>query len=228
MNEIIEISRIHPYYGYRRITILLKDKGYIINSKKVRRLMLLGGIKVIYPVPKTSLSNKADYKHPYLLKGLPILEANQVWSTDITYIKMSRGFVYLHAIIDVYSRYIVGWKLSVSLEAQASIDMLKESLSNGFIPKIINSDQGCQFTSEQWINTLKESGIQISMDGKGRFLDNIYIERFWRSLKQEKVYITPFETVKEARLQIGNYIEFYNNERPHQSLNYKVPAELYN
>lgn len=226
MNEIQDIWLAKPYYGYRRITCQLNENGHAVNRKRVYRLMRRMNLKAIYPKPHLSASNKEHMKFPYLLEGLKIERPNQVWMTDITYIPVPRGFVYLVAIIDVYSRYVVAWELSNSLETDFCLAMLEKALQHQK-PDIINSDQGCQFTSQAWIQTLEKEGIQISMDGKGRCLDNVYIERFWRSLKYEDLYVNPPQTVSEARQTIALYMEFYNHKRFHQSLKYQVPAELY-
>ena len=226
MNEIRDIWSQMPFYGYRRITRELRFKGYAINRKRVQRLMQLSGIRAIYPKPKTSIPNKSHEIYPYLLKGLDIKEADQIWSVDITYLKMKCGVMYLVALIDVYSRFIVDWTLVNTLEAAHCVAMLKRALAQKR-PQILNSDQGCQFTSEAWINTLKENGVQISMDGKNRCLDNIYMERFWRSLKYEDFYLNDYQTVPELREGIKNYIDFYNHKRWHQSLNYETPASVY-
>lgn len=226
MNEIREIWYCIPFYGYRRITKELKEKGRVVNRKKVQRLMRLMGIQAIYPKPKTSIKNKAHEIYPYLLKDLEIKRSNQVWAVDITYLKLGKGFMYLVALIDIHSRYIISWELSNTLDAEFCVEMLRHALQ--FIkPEIVNSDQGCQFTSEAWINTLKESEVAISMDGKGRCLDNIYIERFWRSFKYEDFYLNDYQSVTELRQGVKNYIKFYNHKRWHQSLNYKTPAEVY-
>lgn len=226
MNEIHEIWTETPFYGYRRITAELRQQGYEVNRKRVQRLMNLMNLQALYPKPKTSCSNQQHMKYPYLLSGLKITRPDQVWATDITYIPMERGFVYLVALIDLYSRYIVSWKVSISLEAEFCLAMLESAL-NRSKPEILNSDQGCQFTSEAWTEMLKYHHVQISMDGKGRCMDNIYIERFWRSLKQEEIYLNPTDNVKQARQSIQDYMEFYNHRRLHQSLNYRTPAELY-
>lgn len=188
--------------------------------------MVLGGIQALYAGPNTSKRNKLHKVYPYLLRNLIIDHPNQVWMVDITYLRMPDGFVYLVALIDVYSRYIVGWSLSNTLETDFCIDAVKLSLENG-CPKIINSDQGCQFTSEEWVHFLLDWNIQISMTGKGRCTDNVYIERFWRSFKSEEFYLNDYTSVKELKKAIGVYIEFYNQRRWHQSLDYKTPAEVY-
>jgi len=226
MNEIHEIWTGTPFYGYRRITEELKRQGYHANRKRIHRLMNVMNLEAIYPKPKTSGGDRQHKKYPYLLNGLAINRPNQVWATDITYIPMERGFVYLVALIDLYSRYIVSWNLSISLEANFCLTMLESALAHAH-PEILNSDQGCQFTSDAWTKLLEKNAIRISMDGKGRCMDNIYIERFWRSLKQESIYINPPDTVYQARQTLREYIEFYNHRRVHQALDYRTPAELY-
>jgi putative transposase len=228
MNEIRDIWLRIPFYGYRRITEELKHLGFLVNRKRVQRLMQDMGIQAVYPKPKLSLGNKQHKIYPYLLKNLKVNRANQVWSVDITYLKIGGGFMYLVALIDLHSRYIVGWELSNTLETDSCVEMLKRALQrSGFKPEIVNSDQGSQFTDAKWINVLTESGIKISMDGKGRYLDNIYIERFWRSIKYEDFYLNDYQTVPELRAGIKKYIEFYNDRRWHQSLGYKTPASVY-
>jgi len=226
MNEIREVYTEYPFYGYRRIHATLVQRGYMHNRKKTERLMRIAGLQAIYPRKKTSIRNKNHSIFPYLIKNLEIEHSNQVWAIDITYIRTTNGFVYLVCLIDVYSRKIMGWAMSVSLDTSVCLRALQDGLRK-HTPKIINSDQGCQFTSQEWINTLKQKGILISMDGKGRWADNIYIERFWRSVKYEAVYLQSFETVKEARVALSDYIEFYNLRRPHQSLDYKTPDQKF-
>jgi len=226
MNEIRDIWLARPYYGYRRITRQLRKAGYDVNRKRVYRLMRQMRLQAIYPKPRLSLSNQDHKTFPYLLKGLKITRPNQVWMTDITYIRLPKGVVYLVALIDVYSRYVVAWELSTSLEKGFCLAMLETAFQRQK-PEILNSDQGCQFTSGAWIQAVEQEGIQISMDGKGRCLDNVYIERFWRSLKYEDLYVNPPQTVTEARQTIAHYIAFYNQERPHQSLQYQAPADWY-
>ncbi len=226
LNEIREIWEKYPFYGYRRITKELVFKGYDVNRKRVQRLMQLGRIQAIYAGPNTSRRNKLHAVHPYLLRGINIVRPNQVWMIDITYLRLNGGFMYLVALIDVHSRYIVSWSLSNTLETGFCLDALKKGLEFAQ-PEIINSDQGCQFTSDDWIEFLKEWDIAISMTGKGRCLDNVYIERFWRSFKGEKFYLNEYNSVQELRQAIAEYVEFYNQRRWHQSLNYKTPAEVY-
>ena len=226
MNEIRDIWDKHPFYGYRKITASLKDAGYQINHKRVQRLMQLSGIQAIYAKPKTSIKSAKNKVYPYLLKQLDINHAHQVWQVDITYLRYSSGFMYLTALIDVYSRYVVGWSLSNTLDTDSCIDALNNALKYGK-PDIINSDQGCQFTSEKWIQQLLEKDIKVSMTGKGRCLDNVYIERFWRSFKQEAFYLNDYRYVAELNLAISAYVRFYNDERLHQSLKYLRPMDVY-
>jgi putative transposase len=227
LNAIRDIWERRPFYGYRRITQELRGTEKLkVNRKRVQRLMAEGGIQAIFPGPNTSKRNQRDAVRPYLLKGLSICRPNQVWMVDITYLRIQNGFMYLVALIDVYSRYVVGWSLSNTLDTHFCLDALK----TGFwyaLPEIVNSDQGCQFTSREWTNFLEEWEIKISMTGKGRCSDNIYIERFWRSFKQEEFYLNEYGNVKELQAAIGAYIKFYNQERWHQAIDYKRPADLY-
>lgn len=226
MNEIREIYTEKPFYGYRKICADLARKGRVVNRKKIQRLMQAMELKAVYPKKNTTVCNKAHAVHPYLLKNLDIVYPNQVWQVDITYIKTKAGFIYLICLIDIYSRKIMGWNVSTFLDTSSCISALEMALIEA-CPEMINSDQGCQFTSDIWCKRLVASGIKISMDGKGRWADNIYIERLWRSVKYELVYLYRFETVSDARNAIANYIEFYNTDRPHQSLRYKTPNKIY-
>ena len=226
MNEIRDIWEKYPFYGYRKITAYLKASGYQINHKRVQRLMQISGIQAIYAKPKTSVKNAGHKVYPYLLKQLDINHTHQVWQVDITYLRYGSGFMYLTALIDIYSRYVVGWSLSNTLDTDSCIDALNNALKHGR-PNIINSDQGCQFTSEKWIKQLLEKDIKISMAGKGRCLDNVYIERFWRSFKQEAFYLNDYRHVAELKLAISAYVRFYNDERLHQSLKYLRPIDVY-
>ena len=203
------------------------EEGKMINSKRVLRLMRLIGIKAIYSKKKTTIINQKDYKYPYLLKGLTINQPNQVWATDITYIKTPVGFVYLIALIDWYSRFITAWKLSINMAAENCVEVLKQGVKKYSIPEIINSDQGSQFTGNCWLKELKDRDIQISMDGKGRWVDNVRMERLWRTVKHEQIYINPPDSVEELKGGIAKFIKFYNYQRPHQSLNYKTPSQIY-
>lgn len=226
MNEIQELWLRHPFYGYRRITQALKALGYEVNRKRVQRLMQVMNMQAIYPKPNTSIRNKKHDVYPYLLGEIAITQANQAWQVDITYLRHKGSFMYLVALIDVHSRYVVSWSLSNTLHTDFCLEALEAGIKHG-IPGIINQDQGCQFTSREWINALQTAGISISMTGKGRCHDNIFIERFWRSVKYEEVYLNDYESVKELKAAIGSYIEFYNHKRFHQSLDYKTPAEVY-
>lgn len=226
-NLLLEIWMRIPFYGYRRLTLELKRRGHEVNHKKVQRLMRDMKIQAIYPRKRTTLSNPDHKKYPYLLKELEIIRPNQVWSTDITYIRLPSGFVYLVAIIDVFSRKILSFKISNTMDVDFCLEMLKEALLKYGAPEIINTDQGSQFTSHSWILCVENSGAKVSMDGKGRWVDNVYIERFWRTLKYEHVFIQSLANIKEARESIGLFIVFYNTQRPHQSLNYKTPKEAY-
>lgn len=216
-----------PYYGVRRMTEHIKrTKGISINEKRVRRLMRKMGIAAIYRKPNLSRRDKSHEIYPYLLRASKIERVNQVWSTDITYIPMKHGFMYLTAIIDWYSRYVLSWGLSNTLESKCSQEVLCEALKKDK-PEIFNTDQGSQFTSNEYISILKQSEIAISMDGRGRALDNIFIERFWKTLKYECVYLSEFKDGAELYRVLDKYINFYNNERIHQSLKYKTPSEVY-
>ncbi|MBA2656730.1 MAG: IS3 family transposase [Tatlockia sp.] len=226
LNEIRDVWERYPFYGYRRITKELQFKGFNVNRKRIQRLMKMGGIQAIYPGPNTSRRNKLHAVYPYLLKEIPITQVNQAWMVDITYLRLESGFVYLVALIDIHSRFVLSWKISTTLETIFCVDALKLGLEIG-IPEIINSDQGCQFTSDEWTDFLKEHKIKISMTGKGRCLDNVYIERFWRSVKREEFYLNEYATIKDLKKAIGEYIEFYNYRRWHQSLDYKTPASIY-
>jgi putative transposase len=213
-----------PFYGSRKMVACLKKQGYNLSRKKVRRLMQLMGLKAIYRRPRTSPPGKGNKIYPYLLKGLKIERLNQVWAADITYIPMEKGFLYLVAIIDLYSRYVLAWRLSNSMETGFCVEALMEALQKGK-PEIFNTDQGSQFTSDEFVSILASNEIKVSMDSVGRYLDNIFVERFWRTLKYEEVYLKAYQDSISARSEIGKYIRFYNTERPHQSLGYKTPAE---
>jgi putative transposase len=214
-----------PFYGERRLLTILRQEGYRINIKRLRRLMKTVRWRTLYPKRRTTISDRAALKYPYLLKDMNIERSNQVWAVDITYIPMRRGFMYLFAIIDLYSRYVVGWSVSNTMTAEWCVGTLQEAISRHGKPEIINSDQGCQFTAECYVDLLKTNGIQISMDGKGRALDNVFIERLWRSVKQEDVYLNPCETGLELWRGLDDYFRFYNRERPHQSLD-NLPPEV--
>lgn len=225
-NEIYEIWQRCPFYGYRKITEILKRQGYHANRKRVLRIMREMNIEAIYPKPHLSKPNREDMVYPYLLDGLDITHPNQVFATDITYLKFKEGFMYLIAIIDVYSRYVLSWRISNTLETGFCLEALEEAISKA-VPDIVNTDQGSQFTSERWTTYLKEQGVDISMDGKGSYLDNIFIERVWRSVKYEEFYLNNYYSVTEGIECLDRYFKFYNEERPHQALNYKTPSEVY-
>lgn len=227
MKSIDEIYLENPYYGSRKMSKALKAQGYEVGRKKARRLMREMGIKAIYCAPRTSIPNKGDRVYPYLLNGVDINKPNKVWCTDITYIRLKTGFAYLVAIMDWHSRYVISWKLSNTMDVSFCNEALEEALEIGK-PEIFNSDQGSQFTSEKFTSILQSNGIKISMDGKGRCMDNIFIERLWRSLKYEEVYLTEYNDLNEARKGISNYLKKYNNKRPHQSLDYEVPFSVWN
>ena len=226
MNEISDIYAKRPFQGYKRITDDLHDLGYAINHKKVYRLKRKMGLLTVYPKLNLSKRRQEDAVYPYLLKAFPPIKPHDCWCVDITYIKISKGFVYLTALIDAVSRCVMGWSLSTSLDAESCLDALEMALKSGYVPRIINSDQGCQFTSHDWTYSLSLLGIKISMDGKGRCLDNIPIERFWRTLKYEEVYLKTYDSVSEARESLGIYIDWYNHERRHSSLGKNRPHEV--
>ena len=226
-NKIDELYTKWPFYGYRRITQQLqKREGLEVNHKRVLRYMREMGICAIYPGPNLSKRNKQHHIYPYLLKGLEITRVNQVWGIDITYIRLKHSWMYLVAIIDWFSRYVISQEMSQTLEISFVLKAVKTALEIGN-PEILNSDHGSHFTSPQYTKMLLENNIKISMDGKGRALDNIFTERLWRTVKYENVYINEYETPKSARIGISNYLAFYNEERPHQSLGYCTPAEIY-
>ncbi len=223
--KISDIYESKPAFGYRRITDKLKRNGLMINKKKVQRLMRAMNLQAVHPGPNTSKRNLQEMVHPYLLKGLAITKLHQVWQIDITYIRTEKGFMYLSALIDVYSRLVVGWDLSNNLSIDSCKNTLLEAIAEHGKPDIINSDQGSQFTSNEWINLLQAKEITISMTGKGRCNDNAYIERLWRTLKYEGIYLHQWKTVKELKQELPKLIYWYNNDRPHQSLRYKTPSE---
>ena len=215
-----------PFYGSRRMTAWLRNHGHQVNRKRVRRLMQLIGLEAIYRRPNTSKPNPGHKVYPYLLRGLEINRVNQVWATDITYIPMARGFLYLVAIMDWHSRYVLAWRLSNTLEVDFCVEALEEALSKGR-PQIFNTDQGSQFTSEAFTSMLLAQGVQVSMDGRGRCMDNVFVERLWRSIKYEEVYLKAYQNGTEARKGIGAYLAFYNQERPHQVLGYRSPGQVF-
>ncbi len=215
-----------PFYGSRRMAAWLCRRGYEVNRKKVQRLMRILGLEGVAPKPGTSKPSSENEIYPYLLRGLEITHSNQVWSTDITYCRMAKGFMYLVAIIDWHSRFVLSWELSNTLDAAFCIEALSRALEKAR-PEIFNTDQGCQFTSKAFLAPLKERNIRISMDGRGRALDNIFVERFWRSLKYEWLYLNDYEHVRDFSRDLREYLRFYNTERLHSSLGYRTPEEVY-
>lgn len=230
-----EIDKVHfecPFYGVKRMKAELQNRGFSVGEKLVRRLMRMMGIETIYPRPKTSIAAPEHVKYPYLLRGLQVTEINQVWEMDITYIPMRHGFMYLSAIIDVFSRRIMGWGLSNTMEAEWCAGIVDEAFKRYGRPEIFNTDQGCQFTSEVFISTLQKGDddthkIKISMDGRGRATDDIYIERFWRSIKYEDLYVKAYENGESLYDGINSYMMFYNGKRLHESLDYQTPDNIY-
>ena len=215
-----------PFYGVCRMTAWLQKQGYQVNPKRVRRLLRLMGLEAIYQRPRLSSPAPEHRIYPYLLRGVPITRVHQVWSTDITYIRLRDGFVYLVAVIDWFSRYVLSWEVAVTLDSEFCLSALERALAQGQ-PEIFNSDQGSQFTSLAFTERLRAGKIQISMDGRGRALDNIFVERLWRSVKYEEVYLHDYEHVPAARQGLGNYFSFYNHERLHQALGYRTPDEVF-
>jgi len=227
MTAIDELYTMHPYFGTRRMAKYLQKQGFNIERKGIRRYYRIMGFEAVYPKMNLSKRNQAHKVYPYLLKDLDVVYSNQVWCSDITYIRLQHGFVYLVAIMDWYSRYILSWRVSITLEHDFCVEALEEAIAIYGKPQIFNTDQGVQFTSENFVNVLKDHNILISMDGKGRALDNVFIERFWRSLKQEKIYLIVLMTVKEAKIAINEYMDFYNYHRMHQALEYNTPELIY-
>jgi len=215
-----------PFYGVDRMTVWLRQQGHGVGPGRVRRLLRKMELMAVYPKPRTSQPNPDHRVYPYLLRGVSIDRPDQVWATDITYIRMRRGFVYLAAIMDWFSRFVVSWRLSITLEIEFCLEILEEALTRTR-PEIFNSDQGAQFTSLRFTEKLESAEVRISMDGRGRYLDNIFVERLWRSVKYEEVYLNDYENVWEAENRIGSYFAFYNRERPHQSLGYRTPEQVY-
>jgi putative transposase len=217
----------HPFYGSRRMAVILKKMGYRVNRKRVQRLMRMMGLAGMAPGPKTSRPHLEHKVYPYILRGVAVSRPNQVWGTDITYIRLARGFAYLVAIIDWYSRRVLSWRISNSMEATFCVDCLEEALRTHGKPEIFNSDQGSQFTSDAFTSVLKREGILISMDGRGRAFDNIFVERLWRNVKYEDVYLNGYSTITELTAGLAKYFIFYNAERPHQALGDMTPDVVY-
>lgn len=227
MRLIDEQYTAHPFYGSRKMTTWLQEEHQEeVNRKRVQRLMRLMGLEAIYPKPKLSLAGRGHRVFPYLLRDVAIVRPDQVWSADITYVPMAAGFMYLAAVIDWYSRYVMAWRLSNSLDSCFCLEMLEEALSRGR-PEVFNTDQGVQFTAEAFTGRLVEAGVAVSMDGKGRCLDNVFVERLWRTVKYEELYLRCYETVPELERGLERYFSFYNEERYHQSLEYRTPAQVY-
>lgn len=227
MNRIDEIYTKRPFYGVLRITQQLHRDGVWVNHKRVYHLMQEMGIQGLIPKRNLSRNDIPHIKYPYLLRNVPILRANQVWGTDITYIRMQYGFVYLTVFLDWYTRFILSWRLSTTLERGFCLEAATEAMNLYGLPEIVNQDQGVQYTHQDYCDIWEGKGVRISMDGRGRALDNIFTERLWRTIKYEEVYLKSYETVQDAKQQIGEYITFYNHERFHQSLNNRTPAEIY-
>jgi putative transposase len=227
MRRIDELYLAAPFYGSRRMVAVLRRDGWSVNRKRVRRLMRIMGLEAIYQKPNTSRSHPQHKVYPYLLRGLAIERPNQVWCADITYIPMARGFVYLVAVMDWFSRRVLTWRVSIGMETAFCVEALQEAMDRHGQPEVFNADQGVQFTSADFLAELETRGIRVSMDGKGRFLDNIFIERLWRSLKYEEVFIKAYASPAEARRGIGNWFAFYNEDRPHQALGYLTPRAVF-
>jgi len=230
LDLMLAIDKIHlelPFYGTRKIQLELRTHGFSVGRDKVRRLMRKMGLEAIYRKPRTSIAQPGNHIYPYLLKDLQIKRPNQVWATDITYLPMIKGFVYLVAIIDLYSRKVMSWQLSNTMDASFCKEALEEAIERYGVPEIFNSDQGSQFTSDSFTKALKSHGIKISMDGKRRWVDNVFIERLWRSVKYEEVYLKAYQTMKEARSGLNSYFTFYNRKRFHQNLVYQTPDVVY-
>ncbi len=216
-----------PFYGARKLVVELSKQGIDVGRKKVRSLLRILGLEALYRKPRTTVPDKEHKIYPYLLRDLTVDRANQVWATDITYIPLAKGFVYLVAVIDWFSRKVLSWRLSNTLDTHSCVEALKDALSKYGKPEIFNSDQGCQFTSVAFTDVLKEAGVRISMDGKGRWMDNRFVERLWKSLKYEEVYLKGYDSVRIAERSIGEYFLFYNAERSHQALDCRTPDEVY-
>jgi len=226
MRRIDEQYLHTPFCGWLRMTAQLRRQGYAVNGKRVRRLMQRMGLQAIYPKPRTTVAAKDHQIYPYLLRDLEITQPNQVWSADITYVPMQHGFMYLVAVLDWFSRYVLAWQLSNTLDGHFCLDALQQALRLG-TPAIFNTDQGVQFTASDFTSQLEAAGIRISMDSHGRALDNVFIERLWRSVKYEHIYLKDYASVLELAAGIERYFGFYNHDRPHQSLGYRTPAEVH-
>jgi putative transposase len=226
MKRLDELYTAYPFLGSRKLSVLLGKDGYCVNHKRVNRFMREMGLETIYCKPKTSVSTPENKVYPYLLRDVAIVTPDQVWATDITYIRMNRGFICLSAILEWFSRYIIAWGVSITMDLAFCLDVLGQALSLG-TPSLFNTDQGSQYTSPQHTGALEAAGVQVSMDGRGRYLDNIFTERLWRTIKYEEVYLKKYETIQEARSNLTGYIQFYNFQRPHQALDYQTPFQVY-
>jgi len=226
MRRIDEQYTAYPFYGSRRLTAGLVRQGEAVNRKRVRRLMALMGLEAIYPKPRLSEPGQGHRVYPYLLRGVAVERPDQVWSAGITYVPLAAGFMYLAATIDWYSRYVIAWRLSDTLDGSFCLGMLEEALSQGQ-PEVFNTDQGVQFTAGAWAGRLERAGVAVSMDGRGRCLDNVFVERLWRSVKYEDIYPHGYEAVPQLQRGLGRYFPFSNEERPQQALEYRTPAEVY-
>jgi putative transposase len=216
----------HPFSGSRKLTRWLVQQGEAVNRKRVQRLMRLMGLEAIYPKPRLSVGGRGHRIYPYLLRDVRIERVDQAWSTDITYVPLARGFMYLAAVIDWHSRYVLAWRLSNTLAGSFCLEMLEEALSRGK-PEVFNTDQGVQFTAQAWTSRLESAGVTVSMDGRGRCLDNVFVERLWRTVKYEDIYLHGYETVPQLHQGLGRYFRYYNEERLHRSLEYRTPAAVY-
>jgi putative transposase len=226
MRLLDEEYTAHPFYGSRRLTAWLVQQGEPVNRKRVQRLLRIMGLEAIYPKPRLSMPGRGHRIYPYLLRDVRIERKDQVWSTDITYVPLPSGFMYLAAVIDWYSRYVLAWRLSNTLDGSFCLEMLDEALSRGR-PEVFNTDQGVQFTAEAFTGRLRSAGVAVSMDGRGRCLDNVFVERLWRTVKYENIYLYGYESVPELEQGLGRYFPFDNHERLHQSLDYRTPAGVY-
>jgi putative transposase len=226
MRLIDELYTARPFFGSRRVAIELARRGEVVNRKRVQRLLRVMGLEAIYPKPRTTIPAPGHRVYPYLLRGVAVERPGHVWSADITYLPLPSGFMYLAATIDWFSRYVVAWRLSNTLDGSFCQEMLEEALGRG-TPEVFNTDQGVQFTAGAWTGRLERAGVAVSMDGRGRCLDNVFVERLWRSVKYEDVYLRGYESVPELERGLAAYFRFYNTERPHQSLDYRTPAEVH-
>jgi putative transposase len=231
--ENLELMRLidqqytaRPFFGSRKMVIWLGEQGYPVNRKRVQRLMRLMGLEAVYPKPKLSLAGRGHKVYPYLLRDVTIDRPDQVWSTDITYVPLTCGFMYLAAVIDWYSRFVIAWRLSNTLDGSFCLELLEEALAQGR-PEVFNTDQGSQFTAQAFTARLEAAGVAVSMDGKGRCLDNVFVERLWRTVKYEDIYLRGYEAVPQLTQGLARYFPFYNEQRPHQALAYRTPAAVY-